>query len=214
MIRALFTAEGHELDAGAAGVVSGLHVIAEEPHGSAVQKSVTPDMAEPGVHTPVVSKQSAAHFHRLLVGVERTVGSGHFSVRLVAEVRRHHVGRRAHAALYLNAFQTGQQVGHIHPEHVVALGVVDGNAVDRDVDAAAVGASDAHRSVTDTGTGIARGHHRRRHRQHLRKVLAEIDLFNLFLRHIGKSDGSGLCGTGGNHLHLVHLRVVQTVQTH
>ena len=181
-------------------------------------------MAESGVHTPVVSKQSAAHFHRLLVGVERTVGSGHLSVRLVAEVRRHHVdrrtegagavGRRAHAALYLNAFQAGQQVGHIHPEDVVALGVVDGNAVDRDVDAAAVGASDAHRGVTDAGTGIAGGHHRRRHRQHLRKVLAEIDLFNLFLRHIGKSDGSGLRGTGGYHLHLVHLRVVQTVQTH
>ena len=55
------------------------------------------------------------------------------------------VGRGTHTALHLNVVDARCEVGRIYPEHVVALGIVKGNAVDGHVDACSVNPANAER---------------------------------------------------------------------
>ena len=97
--------------------------------------------------------EAGAEARVVALRVEGTAEGTHLAERILlqrggAQVdagpeRTRTIGAGAHAALQLHVLHAAGQVGHVHPEHGLALGVVDGHAVHGDVDARGIGAAHA-----------------------------------------------------------------------
>ena len=103
----------------------------------------------------------------------------------------------AHAALYLHALGHASEVGDVVPEHLLALGVVEGDAVDVDVDAAAVDAADAEGCGTHAAV-LAAGHHGGLGFEHEGQAHRGAGLVELLAVH----------GTGGERCLVAHAHVL------
>ncbi len=183
-----------------AAAVGELPHVAPQPGEGAVDVSVGAYVAEPRVYTPVAAEESRRHLDSLFVGIERPVGSRHhrgaFARRGVGEhVDRGSegacaVGRRSGSALHLNVAQRRCEVGHVDPVYVVALAVVDGHAVGRDVDARRVAASHAQSAVAYSSAGVAGGYDRGRHLEQTGNVAAVVATRYLLAAHVGEGHRS------------------------
>ena len=95
----------------------------------------------------------------------------------------------AHATLYLHALGHAAEVGDVVPEDLLTFGVVEGDTVDVDVDAAAVDATDAEGCGAHAAV-LAAGHHGGLGLQHERQAHRGAGLVEL-----GAVEGAG--GEGG-----------------
>lgn len=117
------------------------------------------------------------------------------------------VGAGAYAALYLYLRQGRTHIGHVHPEHPLALAVVQRYVVHRHVDPRVVRAADAEIGVTDTQTVIARHHQTRRRREQVRQVLTRVVAVQIFLSDDGGGQSS-LLHALRRHLYLFDPEIV------
>ena len=148
VISFLLAIEGDEFHHGVLSEISRLQEVGVLLGRSPVQVSLAADVGEPSLHGPVATKQSRAEGQRLLVavvraraGVKPQEGRGLQVVRLHVDggsEGTRAVGAGARSSLYLHALHVAGEVAHVHPVHLSALRVVQGNAVGGDVDAAGV----------------------------------------------------------------------------
>ena len=109
------------------------------------------------------------------------------------------VGRRAQAALDLDAGQQGRQRGDIDPEHLLGFGIVKGDAVQGHIDLRPLGAADGHRRIAQSGTSFVVGHHGRQQVQGHRQGLHGTGGAEGVLAHIGVCYGGVCSGTGSGN---------------
>ena len=221
MVGAFFAAESYQLDRSVVIVISALQVVRVQSYRCAVNVSVRTDVGQAGIKRPMVVDEPCTHFHRLLVCVERAVRTVQLGIRLQGEVSRLHVdagsersctiGGGSCAALYLHVFDGRCEVGQVHPEYVVALGIVDGNTVGGDVDACSVRTAHSQCRITDAGSGVTGGDGGRCHAQQVRQVLAEVLLFELVFVDVGKRHRGSPCGTCGDNLYFLQVYDPQAV---
>jgi hypothetical protein len=169
LIGALLTRKNIDFEQVSGPVPAGGYVPGAEVGRGAVDESVALDAGEAAFEGPGVGQESGADAQCGALGVETSgcdrkvtkgigLQRGGFEVEGGAE-RGGSVGRRAHPALNLQTPHGGGKIGHIHPEHAMRLGVVEGDSVDGDVDARVVNPADADAGVTHPGAGVGRAHH-------------------------------------------------------
>ena len=153
MVSAFFTAERYQLDRGVVVVIPALQVVRVQPDRCAVDVSVRTDIGQAGVERPMPVDKSRTRFYRFFVRIERAVRTVQLGIRFQREVSGLHVdagsessctvGGSSCATLYLHVFDGRCEVGQVHPEYIMAFGIVDGNAVGGDVDAGSVCAANS-----------------------------------------------------------------------
>ncbi len=111
------------------------------------------------------------------------------------------------SALYLNALQRARQVGQIDPKNILAFGIIQRHAVQRDVDAAGIDPPDAHVAVSRSRTVFTVRNERRNVLQKNGNVARGVVFFNLRLRNIRIRHRRVFAGSCGGYDHLFQLYV-------
>ena len=122
------------------------------------------------------------------------------------------VGGCSYTTLYLHRLHTAGEVAHVDPKKLSTLGIVHGDAVGCDVDAAGVCATNTQCGVADAVTSVAGHRHRGCQRQQEGNVLAVVDGLQLFLVHVGKGHRRLARSSRRYDLYVLQLYAFQRVQ--
>ena len=205
MIGALLSGKGNQLNRSMVSIISPLQIVGIQSHRSPVNVSVGSDVRKSCIERPMVINQSASHVHGLLMRIKRTIRAVESRIRLHRKFSRLHVdarpestctiGRSARSTLHLHILHRRSEVRQIHPEHRMALRIVDWNPIGRHIDSCPVGTSHPNGGIADTCPRIAGGHGTGSHAQQIRQVLPKVLLLELLLIDVGKCHRSSTCGT-------------------
>ena len=109
------------------------------------------------------------------------------------------VGRCAQSPLHLDGRKQVGQGRDVHPEDLLAFGIIERDTVQRDVDLGSLGASDGHGRIAQARTAFVVGYHGRQQVQGHGQRIHGIGLSQFRFSQAGVSNGSLFAGTGGRY---------------
>ena len=149
----------------------------------------------------------------MLAGVKRPEGVVEVAISLFVEAGSLHVhrspegarsvGGATYPALHLNGLHRGGNIRQVNPENALRLGIIVRYAVEGDVDAGGVAATDAHTGITYACSGIGISDYRRQALQQVGHVFSQIYILQIFLFYFGKGKRRLLMGAGAQHHYFI-----------